>query len=89
MALAATKWTDIIQKIGVPSILINALDNYTMDQPLLPDAIAKETVKMMKNAKYAPVEGNHQTMLYGSGAVQIAEQVKAFLGNDDAGSRTQ
>ena len=89
MALAATKWTDIIQKIGVTSILINALDNYTMDQPLLPDAIAKETVKMMKNAKYAPVEGNHQTMLYGSGAVQIAEQVKAFLGNDDAGSRTQ
>ncbi len=84
MALAVTEWPDLIQQITVPTMLVNALDNYTMGEPLLPDTIAKETVDMMKHAKYVPVDGNHQTMLYGEGAGQITEHIKVFLAHQPA-----
>ncbi len=79
MGLAALDWADIITWIAQPTILINALDNYTMDEPLLPDLIAKETVAIMKDAKYAGVDGNHLTMLYGKGAAEIVKDIKNFL----------
>ena len=79
MALAAVPWSDLIAQIPAPTILINALDNYTMDEPLLPDMIARETVEMMQNAKYAGVDGNHQTMLYGKGAQETVKDIKRFL----------
>ncbi len=80
MALGVIEWTLTIEQIGQQTILINGLDNYTLGQPLLPDNIATETVEMMKDARYAAVDGNHQTMLYGNGAKQIVQQVKEFLG---------
>lgn len=80
MNLAAIDWPDVITRVEQPTILINALDNYTLGEPLLPDNIAKETVEMMKDAKYAPVDGNHQTMLYGDGAKEIVRDVREFLG---------
>jgi len=79
MALAAIDWPDTIALAEQSAILINALDNYTMGEPLLPDYIAKETVAMMKQAKYAGVDGNHQTMLYGDGAKEVVEAVRGFL----------
>jgi len=79
MALASVPWSDLIAQIPAPTILINALDNYTMDEPLLPDMIARETVEMMKDAKYAGVDGNHQTMLYGKGAQETVRDIKRFL----------
>ena len=77
--LASLDWPDIITLIEHPTILINALDNYTLGEPLLPDVIAKETVEMMKDAKYAAVGGNHLTMLYGHGAIQIVAHIKEAL----------
>ncbi len=79
MGLGSLDWPGIIKMIEPHTILINALDNYTMGEPLLPDEIAKETVEMMKNAKYAGVDGNHQTMLYGAGAKQVVAQITHFL----------
>ncbi len=79
MALASIEWPDLIKEIEHHTILINALDNYTMGEPLLPEEIAKETVEMMKNAKYAGVDGNHQTMLYGNGAKQVVANIEGFL----------
>jgi len=79
MALANIDWPGLIEQIEHPTILINALDNYTMGEPLLPDEIAKETVEMMKDAKYAGVDGNHLTMLYGHGAGQIVKHIKQSL----------
>jgi len=78
MALANIDWPGLIELIEHPTMLINALDDYTMGEPLLPDEIARETVEMMKNAQYAGVDGNHQTMLYGEGAKQIAGHIKGF-----------
>ena len=79
MALATVEWEPTIQMVEQPTLLINALDNYTMGEPLLPEVIAKETVAMMKNAKYIGVDGNHQTMLYGDGANEIVKGINEFL----------
>jgi pimeloyl-ACP methyl ester carboxylesterase len=79
MGLAAIDWSLTIEEIRQPTLLINALDNYTLDEPLLPDTLAKETVEMMKDARYAGVDGNHQTMLYGAGATEIARHIRVFL----------
>ncbi len=72
-------WPYYVQRVVQPTILLNAVDDYTMGMPLLPDEKAKQSVAMMKNAKYVPVWGNHQTMIYGRGAKQIVAAIKAFL----------
>jgi pimeloyl-ACP methyl ester carboxylesterase len=77
--VANISWPYYIERIKQPTLLINALDNYTLGEPLLPDNYAKETVAMMKNAKYIAVDGNHQTMLYGDGARQIQKAVREWL----------
>lgn len=77
VSLSVIHWPDVISLIEHPTLLINALDVYTLGEPLLPDVIAKETVEMMKNARYAAVDGNHQTMLYGDGARQIAAHIRS------------
>lgn len=79
MALANVDWAGAIETIKHQTILLNALDNYTLREPLLPDNIAQETVEMMKHGKYAGVDGNHQTMLYGNGAKRIVSQIREFL----------
>lgn len=79
MALANINWPGNIEQIAHPTLLVNGLDNYTLGEPLLPEELARETVEMMKDAKYAGVDGNHQTMLYGNGAAQIAGHIKEFL----------
>ncbi len=72
-------WPYYVQRVTQPAILLNAEDDYTMGQPLLPDEKAKESVAMMRYAKYIPIWGNHQTMIYGKGAKQIVAAIKTFL----------
>jgi pimeloyl-ACP methyl ester carboxylesterase len=72
-------WPYYVQRVVQPAILLNAEDDYTLRQPLLPDNQAKASVAMMKNAKYVPIWGNHQTMIYGKGAKQIVAAIKVFL----------
>ena len=79
MALGAIDWAGTIEQITQPTILVNALDNYTLGEPLLPELMARETVAMMKDARYAGVDGNHQTMLYGPGATETARLMNDFL----------
>jgi len=79
IGLSVIDWPGVIMRIKQPTILINALDIYTLGEPLLPEEIARETVAMMKNAQYASVDGNHLTMLYGDGAQQIIKQINNFL----------
>ena len=46
-------------------IVVNALDSYTLEMPLLPEALAMEAVAKMRNGSLVTMNGNHQTMLYG------------------------
>ncbi len=75
----AEPWTDYIHQIDKPAILINGPEIYTMNAALLPEENAMETVAIMKNCMYAKVPGNHQTMLYGEGALEIVKEIKNFL----------
>lgn len=76
---AQQAWIQTFEQARQPALLVNGLDNYTMDQPLLPDFKAKETVALMHDCRYAGVNGNHQTMLYGDNAGQVVEAITSFL----------
>ena len=77
--VAQQPWIQTFEQVTQPALLVNGLDNYTMDEPLLPDFKAKETVELMQNCQYVAVDGNHQTMLYGDNAAQIVKAIHSFL----------
>ncbi|WP_118951396.1 alpha/beta fold hydrolase [Taibaiella helva] len=77
--VAQQPWTQTFECVTQPAVLINGQDNYTMDEPLLPDFKAKETVGLMASCHYVAVDGNHQTMLYGDNAAQVVRAIEAFL----------
>lgn len=79
VGLSNIDWPYYISSITQPVLLINALDVYTLGEPLLPEQYAKDTVAMLKNGQYVGVEGNHQTMLYGDGANEIVKAIKHFV----------
>ena len=72
-------WGEIIGLCKHESILINAPGIYNLGAALLPEELAKETVSLLPNAQYHQVSGNHQTMLYGEGAKQIAALIQSFI----------
>ncbi|RQO31528.1 hypothetical protein DBR32_06110 [Taibaiella sp. KBW10] len=72
-------WNTTFRKIEVPCTIINATDDYNLNEPLLPRYKAEETVAMMKNCTLHFVRGNHQTMLYGKNADDIVTIIKGFF----------
>jgi pimeloyl-ACP methyl ester carboxylesterase len=81
MGVANTPWAQLLDDVKAPVLLINAPESYTLDEPLLPEEYAKETVAMLPDARYVQVPGNHQTMLYGEGAKQIVAAIISFAGS--------
>ena len=77
--VARQPWIQTFEQVMQPALLVNGLDNYTMDEPLLPDFKARETAELMHDCKYVAVDGNHQTMLYGDNAAQIVRAIVSFL----------
>jgi pimeloyl-ACP methyl ester carboxylesterase len=80
MGVAAIDWPTLVPEIKAPVLLINAPEDYTLGQSLLPPELAQETVDMLQDGRLVTVAGNHQTMLYGEGAQQIAAAILAFAG---------
>jgi pimeloyl-ACP methyl ester carboxylesterase len=62
-----------------PTLLLNATAEYALGAPLLPPENAVATAKIMPNCTVQSVRGNHQTMLYGEGAVDIVNAIHAFV----------
>ncbi len=79
IALSKVKWAELFPLIAHPALLVNATGAYTLGEALLPPEIAQSTVAGMPNARYAAVEGNHLTMLYGKGADSTAILITEFL----------
>ncbi|RYE24315.1 MAG: alpha/beta hydrolase [Sphingobacteriales bacterium] len=79
LGLSRVDWTCTVKLVKQPTLLLNAMDEYTMGEPLLPEEKAKETVAVMQDVQYVQVDGNHQTMLYGDGAKQIVKAIDKFL----------
>lgn len=78
-SVAKVDWATIFKTVQQPALLVNGLDDYTMEQPLLPDFKAKETAELMPDCKYVAVDGNHHTMLYGANATKVVAAINSFL----------
>jgi pimeloyl-ACP methyl ester carboxylesterase len=74
--VAMEPWKIYFEGFAQRSLLIVGVDNYTMGEPLMPDFMAKETVKRMQDCRYVEVEGNHLTMLFGMGAQRIVATLR-------------
>lgn len=72
-------WHVFFRNVQQPALLINATDNYNLNEPLLPENKAKESVSYLQQGTYLKVEGNHQTMLYGKGSQQITDAITQFV----------
>lgn len=74
-------WMAYLSDITQAGILVNATGAYgTADAPpLLPKTLALETVENLPDCRYAEVAGNHQTMLYGTGAAETLQAIEEFL----------
>lgn len=77
--VAQQPWIETFEQVKQLALLVNGLDDYTMDAPLLPDFKAKETVALMQDCKYVAVDGNHHTMLYGDNAAHVVKAIEDFL----------
>lgn len=82
MGVAKTPWPDLLPNVKAPVLLIQAPEEYTLGEPLLPEEMAAETVALLPDARMIQVKGNHQTMLYGEGAKQIADAIRGFIKAD-------
>ncbi len=76
-------WLEQVGRLTQSAILINAIENYDDEAPILPEELARETVSAMKACKYIAVSGNHLTMLYGEGAKKIAKAINDFVVAED------
>ncbi len=79
-AVLSEPWLEYLQKVSQPAILVNAPGDYALGAPLLPKEFAQETANMMPKCQYVEVSGNHQTMLYGKGAVETVKAIQDFIG---------
>lgn len=77
--VATENWKKNFSKISQPTLLVNGVDEYNQGEPILPDFKAKESIKLLQDGHYVKVDGNHQTMLYGSGARQTVESIVDFF----------
>jgi pimeloyl-ACP methyl ester carboxylesterase len=81
MNVGLEPWSIYFKGMLQESALLVAHDTYTMGQPLLPIEKANKILSQMQNCQLKQIEGNHQTMLFGSGANQIVAFMKKFLSN--------
>lgn len=78
-AVAETDWETCYKNMQQPATMMVAIDDYTLNQPLLPVYKAKQILDQMQLANYIEIPGNHQTMLYGKGALEIVKGMRTFL----------
>jgi len=76
-------WRRFFKDVTQPALLINGTDVYNMNEPLLPEYKAKESVQYLQDGQYLQVPGNHQTMLYGEGAAQIMKAISSFVKEEE------
>ncbi|MCC7028754.1 MAG: alpha/beta hydrolase [Chitinophagaceae bacterium] len=78
VAVSKEPWNLYFTQMKQKVILINALENYNLDMPLLLPEKAKSIVAEMQDAAYVSMSGNHQTMLYGKHAEELLKIIRIF-----------
>lgn len=77
----AEDWARHLPAVEQPLLLLNALGAFGPPgvPPVLPRKQALETVQAVADGRYVEVPGNHMTMLFGTGARRIVEEVVTFV----------
>jgi len=75
-------WPTLIPQVSQPVLMVYAPGIYALNAPLLPEPYALETAQLLRNCTLEKVPGNHQTMLYGEGALAICTAVQNFLAHN-------
>jgi pimeloyl-ACP methyl ester carboxylesterase len=81
LAVINNNWKQTFATIKVSTMLVCGTEAYTMGEPLLPPHKARETAALMEDCQLEFVNGNHQTMLYGKNAAEIAQLITEFFTN--------
>lgn len=72
-------WRKLFSEVTQPLLLLNGTDIYNNNEALLPEQKAIETMNLLQQGLYIKITGNHQTMLYGKGAVEIVNAINGFI----------
>lgn len=73
-------WEAIIRGADKPALLIHAPQPLGA-APVLSEAGAQATLKLLPDAQYIQVPGNHITMMFGANAPHIVRAIRAFVGD--------
>lgn len=76
--VANEDWKTIFKKIKQATLLINGIGAYALGEAILPEALAEESLVLLKQSTYLKVNGNHHTMLYGEDAQIIVKGIETF-----------
>lgn len=79
-AVSREPWTHHFSTLPHEALLVVALDDYTLGQPLLPVHKAKQAVDLLKKGNLLEINGNHQTMLFGQPAAELVRVIGSFAG---------
>jgi pimeloyl-ACP methyl ester carboxylesterase len=75
-------WDGFVQQIEQPCLLIHARGGYVSAEPILPQAMADETVSLLQNCDYRPMAANHITMLFGENALELVEIIATWRADE-------
>lgn len=79
-AVSKQPWNDHFAAMPHEAMLVVALDDYTLGQPLLPVHKAKQALELMQQGNLLEISGNHQTMLFGKPAAELVRVMVSFAG---------
>jgi pimeloyl-ACP methyl ester carboxylesterase len=73
-------WADLVARVTQPTLLVNAPADYGPPGTgaIVPEANARATVRLFREARYARASGNHLTMVFGDHARALAGEIAAF-----------
>ncbi len=77
----AEPWRDHLAHVRCPVLMLHASGPYGPPgaPPIVSKEQAEETLALLPGAQYVHIPGNHQTMLYGAGALALAEAIRPFV----------
>lgn len=71
-------WQAVNAGVTQPVLLLHATQPYGA-APIVSAEVAQQTVAMLKDCRYQPINANHVSMLFGAHAQQLADAIRAFL----------
>jgi pimeloyl-ACP methyl ester carboxylesterase len=80
--IMAEDWYSHFRNVQVPSLLIHAPAPFggAGASPIVSQAGADETLKLIPNCQYKQVSGHHITMVFGENAPKVVQAIRDFVG---------